>query len=87
VHGKKKRLGSTLHFMKGRFDPLLKHPTLTWMRDSFKHRRWPPTGGAILESWGIEALQEICGGIAPVVSVDQLKQDLSGKPFFVLPYR
>ena len=36
-------------FMKGRFDPLLKHPSLTWMRNSFEHRIWPPTASAALE--------------------------------------
>ena len=50
-------LTSTLHFMKGRTDQLLTQPILTWMRDSFEHRLfWPPTGSAVLESWGIDAL-------------------------------
>jgi hypothetical protein len=39
---------STLYFIKGHFDPLLKHLILTWKRDSFvfEHRLWPPTGSA-----------------------------------------
>jgi len=45
-------LTSTFFCMKGRFDPLLTHPILTWMRDSLEHRLWPPTGSAALESWG-----------------------------------
>ena len=39
-------LTSTIFFMKERFDPLLTHPILTWMRDSLEHRLWPPTGSA-----------------------------------------
>jgi len=50
-------LASTLYFMKGNFDPLLKLPFWTWMRDSFEHRPWLPTGSAELESWGVEALK------------------------------
>jgi hypothetical protein len=46
-------LTSRLHIMKGRFDQLLTHPILTWMRDSFEHRLWPPTGSAAFEPWGI----------------------------------
>jgi len=39
---RKEILTSTLFFIKGRFDPLLNHPILTWMRESFEHRLWPP---------------------------------------------
>ena len=92
-------LTSTFFCMKGRFDPLLTHPILTWMRDSLEHRLWPPTGSAALESWGIEALKGFCnhfselqcmkdfGIVEALYQWSRLKQDLSGKPFFVLPFR
>jgi hypothetical protein len=46
--------------MKGRFDPLFKHPILTWIRDSLEHRLWPPTASAALESWRMVALRGFC---------------------------
>jgi hypothetical protein len=32
--GRAEILASTLYFMKGRFDPLLKNPILTWMQEA-----------------------------------------------------
>jgi hypothetical protein len=92
-------LTSTFFFMKGRFDPLLTHPILTCMRDSLEHRLWPPNGGAALESLGVEDLKAFCnhfselqcikdfGVVEALYQWSRLKQDFSGKPFFVLLYR
>jgi len=69
------------------------------MRHSFENRLLPPTGSAALESWGIEALKGFrnhyselqCikdfGVVGALYQWSRLKQELSGKPFFVLPYQ
>jgi hypothetical protein len=85
--------------MKGRFDPLLTRPYLTWVRDSFEHC---PLAAYLKRCIGIvghrssdvflkplfrtpvrEGLRR-CGGVE---SVSRLKQDSTGKPYFVLPFR
>ena len=69
------------------------------MRDSVEHRRWPPLGTTELDSWGVGAVKEICNhfsGIECMAGFDveealhqwsRLKRELSGQPFFVLPFR
>ena len=69
------------------------------MRDSVEHRRWPPSGTTELDSWGVGAVKEICNhfsGIECMAGFDveealhqwsRLKLELSGQPFFVLPFR
>ena len=59
----------------------------------------PPTGSAVLESWGVEALMGFCnhfaelqcmkdfGVVEELHQLSRLTQDLSGNPFFVLPFR
>jgi hypothetical protein len=99
IEDRKEILTSTLFFMKGRFDPLLKNPILTWMRESFEHRLWPSPGSPELESWGIEALKNVCNhfsGLECMRNFDisealhqwsRLKKDLIETPFFLKPYR
>jgi len=51
-------LDSTIIFMKGRFDSLLSHDVLRWMRDSLEHRRWPSKDDPALTDWGTDSLAQ-----------------------------
>ena len=52
---RQKLLDSTIIFMKGRFDSLLSHDVLRWMRDLLEHRRWPSKDDPATD-WDIDAL-------------------------------
>ena len=67
--------------------------------DSVEHRRWPPLGTTELDSWGVDAIEEICNHFSEIECMagfdveealhqwSRLKRELSGQPFFVLPFR
>ena len=92
-------LDATVAYLKGRFDPLLSSDVLTWMSDSFEHRRWPPKGSADLEDWGVDALTEFSSHYSNIQCMEgfnleealhqwgSMKRRLRDEPFFKLPYK
>ena len=85
-------------YLRERFDPLLKSPILTWMRDSFEHRRWPDDPEE-LAMWGANEIRSFAGHFSGLTSmrdfdVDEclhqwkrLKKEICKEPFFSLSYK
>jgi hypothetical protein len=91
-------IDSVLLYMHGRFDPLLNHPILLLMRNSFEHRLWPPEGAA-RDNWGVEELKAFASHFSGLACLrgfnveealhqwGRMKRELSGEPFFTKPYK
>ena len=85
-------------YLHERFDPLLNSDILVFLRDSLEHRRWPHDPKA-LESWGVRELRSFAdhySGLTSMAGFDiteclhqwrRLKIEMSGQPFFSLPYK
>jgi len=92
-------LEATILFIKRRFDPFLKNPILTWLRDSLEHRLWPPARSDALSDWGVEPLTNFCGhikGLGCMQNFDlkealeqysRLKKNLRENSNFGMPFR
>ena len=84
--------------LKGRYDSLLSHDVLRWMRDSLEHRRWPSKEDPALTDWGTDALAQFAkhySGLTLMKDFDiaeaqheflLLKRELREEPCFLFSY-
>lgn len=84
----------TLIYLKGRFDSLLSHEVLRWMRDFLEHRRWPAKDDPALDSWGTDALAQFANHFSGLSSLAEaqsefslLKKELREEPCFLFSYK